>query len=295
MTRFRPFALPLLVCLLLTGCGGGEIARVNDRGFTLADIDDLYESPAVEGVEFRQALFRVMAVEVLEQALSEDFGITLAESDIDARLAELEATLEEQGQTAAEYLGVPDASPAMLRFNAEVLELHDRALDRLVVDPEVVDGLLADPATLTTICSRHILVATEQEALDAMARVQAGEDFAAVADEVSLDTHSEGGDLGCVSGGALTPEFSAAAMAALVGEVAGPVASESGYHVVLVYERTSHSREEYLADPYALLTQDDISSIWSEWFNAQLQEADGWVAERYGVWTPIGVTESPAG
>jgi hypothetical protein len=280
----------LLALALLAGCGGGrEVARVGDAVVHLSDVEVLYESGAVSAADFRQALFRVMAVEVLHQGLESDFQVVLQPAQVDEHLAELEATLAESGSTAAEYLGVDGASHEMLRFNAEVLALQDAAMDELVVSPAVVDGLFTDPATLSTVCAKHILVGTAEEAQAVLARLAAGEDFAAVADEVSLDTSSEGGDLGCVPAGAFVPAFTQAAMSAVIGEVTGPVASEFGFHVLVVSERTTPTREEYLADPWALLTDDNLSSIWSAWFNRRLRGADAWVAERYGTWTPTGI------
>jgi parvulin-like peptidyl-prolyl isomerase len=290
----------LLALALLAGCGGGrEVARVGDAVVHLSDVEVLYESGAVSAADFRQALFRVMAVEVLHQGLEADFQVVLQPARVDERLAELEAMLAESGSTAAEYMGVDDASHEMLRFNAEVLALREAALDELVVSPEVVDGLFADPVTMTTVCSKHILVATEEEAQAVLDRLTAGEDFAVVAGEVSLDTSSEGGDLGCVQAGAFVPAFAQAAMEAVIGEITGPVASDFGFHVLVVSERTTPTREEYLADPRALLTEDNLSSIWSDWFNSLLQGADAWVAERYGTWTPMGIlapaAETPSG
>ena len=280
----------LLALALLAGCGGGqEVARVGDTAIRLRDIEVLYESDAVPAADFRQALFRVMAVEVLNQALEADFDVVLQPARIDQQLAELQAMLAESGSTVAEYLGDEYASDEMLRFNAEVLALREAALDELVVAPEVVDGLFADPVTMTTVCSKHILVATEEEAQVALDRLAAGEDFAAVAADVSLDTSSEGGDLGCVQAGALAPSFADAAVSAPIGEVTGPVASDFGFHIIVVSERSTPTREEYLADPWALLTEDNLSNIWSDWFNDRLQAADAWVDGRYGTWSPLGI------
>ena len=299
MSPLRKLAV-LLALALLAGCGGDqEVARVGDAAIGLSDVEALYESDAVPAADFRQALFRVMAVEVLNQALEADFGVVLQPAQIDQRLAELQAMLTESGSTAAEYLGEENASDEMLRFNAEVLVLQEAALDELVVAPEVVDGLFADPVTMTTVCSKHILVATEEEAQAALDRLAAGEDFAAVAADVSLDTSSEGGDLGCVQAGALAPSFADAAVSAVIGEVTGPVASDFGFHIIVVSERSTPTREEYLADPWALLTDDNLSTIWSDWFNDRLQAADAWVDGRYGTWSPLGILapieEAPGG
>jgi len=84
----------------------------------------------------------------------------------------------------------------------------------------------------------HILVATEQEAQAVVARLDAGEDFAALAQELSTDTGSgaAGGDLGWFGLGMMVPEFEAAVVAATPGQVTAPVQSQFGFHLVLVKE-----------------------------------------------------------
>jgi hypothetical protein len=54
------------------------------------------------------------------------------------------------------------------------------------------------PATVRQVHARHILVSTEPEAKKTLERLQAGEDFAALARELSRDVTSaeQGGDLG---------------------------------------------------------------------------------------------------
>ncbi len=81
----------------------------------------------------------------------------------------------------------------MVEFNAEVLALRDTTIEHLMVAPTTVDMLFADPATLTTACVKHILVETLEEAEAAKARLEAGEDFAAVAGEVSHRHQHRGG------------------------------------------------------------------------------------------------------
>lgn len=83
--------------------------------------------------------------------------------------------------------------------------------------------------------ARHILVADEATAKDVIARLQAGEDFAALAVELSTDsTAAQGGDLGWFGKGAMVPEFEQAAFAL---EKPGdfttePVASQFGFHII---------------------------------------------------------------
>jgi peptidyl-prolyl cis-trans isomerase C len=82
------------------------------------------------------------------------------------------------------------------------------------------------------IHARHILVPTEAEAKAALDRVNKGEDFAKVADEVSKDPGSQGGDLGWFTKDKMVPEFGEAAFKLEPGQVSQPVKSEFGWHII---------------------------------------------------------------
>jgi len=70
-------------------------------------------------------------------------------------------------------------------------------------------------------------------------RLAAGEAFEDLAAEHGTDaTRSRGGDLGCFGRGVMVPDFEAAVLGAEVGVPSGPVQTQFGYHLVLVYERT---------------------------------------------------------
>jgi len=88
------------------------------------------------------------------------------------------------------------------------------------------------------VCSAHILVETEAEALAILDQLEGGADFAELAASESIDTGSgaNGGDLPCDRTinfeGSYVPEFAEAALAVDVGETVGPVQSQFGYHVI---------------------------------------------------------------
>jgi peptidyl-prolyl cis-trans isomerase C len=83
---------------------------------------------------------------------------------------------------------------------------------------------------------RHLVVKTEDEAKQALVRINGPETFEAVAKAVSLDTSTkdQGGDLGTVSQAQLDPAFGAAAFGAAKGATFGPVQTKNGWHVGLV-------------------------------------------------------------
>ncbi len=85
--------------------------------------------------------------------------------------------------------------------------------------------------------ARHILVGTEAEAMEALKRVQAGEDFAEVAKQVSRDSAAQkGGDLGFFEAKEMVPQFSEIVFKLKPGEVGGPVETPFGWHVVKLEE-----------------------------------------------------------
>ena len=98
--------------------------------------------------------------------------------------------------------------------------------------------------------ARHILVNTEQEAQEVLIRVQT-EDFASLARELSQDvtTRENGGDLGWfIREDLFTPELADVAFGLQPGQVAGPVPTMLGYHVIQTLElRTRIALEEELA------------------------------------------------
>jgi peptidyl-prolyl cis-trans isomerase D len=101
------------------------------------------------------------------------------------------------------------------------------------------------------IRARHILIripqgddAEQAEALakiqaeEALARIRGGEDFAKVAEELSVDPGSktQGGDLGFFPRGRMVKPFEDAAFALAPGELSEPVKTVHGWHVIRTEE-----------------------------------------------------------
>lgn len=83
--------------------------------------------------------------------------------------------------------------------------------------------------------AQHILVKTEAEATDILAKVKKGGDFKKLAKEKSLDPGSKtkGGDLGWFSPAGMVKPFSDAVTSLKKGEiVAAPVKTDFGWHVI---------------------------------------------------------------
>ncbi|CDF83423.1 parvulin-like peptidyl-prolyl isomerase [Pseudomonas knackmussii B13] len=93
-----------------------------------------------------------------------------------------------------------------------------------------------------TLRARHILLPAEsaedeRRARNLAAQLRAGADFAALARQRSRDASAgAGGDLGYFPRGAMVPEFELVAFASAPGELAGPVRSRYGWHLIRVEE-----------------------------------------------------------
>jgi len=169
---------------------------------------------------------------------------------------EVPMTLEEFQQNYNQYV-------VAVRQNAGFSEVAFRKLFESTLYRTKLQEALAEevPLTAEQAHARHILVQTEDEANKVLERLAAGEDFAAVADEVSTDT-TEGGDLGWFPRGWMVPEFEEAAFALQPGETSGIVQTSYGYHIINMIER----------DPNRLLDEASLAQT-------KASALDDWLAQ----------------
>lgn len=151
---------------------------------------------------------------------------------IDLKLASQQAAQQKLGDA-------PDFARKLAYYHDKVLmETLLGNIAKGAVTPEAEKKVYDDAAKAqppeTEVHARHILVPTEEEAKAALARVKNGEDFAKVADAVSKDPGSQGGDLGWFTKDKMVPEFAAAAFKLEPGQISDPVKSEFGWHVIKV-------------------------------------------------------------
>jgi len=285
----RKLVMPVLcIALVAAACSGpGDdvVATVGGEVITVDDVSGLFDTETIPiDTGFRDAAFRLVALTVLVDAYEAEFDARIDEAAVDEMHREFMASLEADGVTVAQVTGIPDATEEMIRFNAILTVLRDDVIAGLISRPEFVADLLADPAGITTVCVRHILTETEPEILDVQARLEGGEDFATVADEVSLDTATPGGDLGCATADRYVGSFAVASVEAELGALHGPIPTEYGFHLMIVDERTTPTAEEVTGNPASFASEQTIESLWSDWFNGKLREADIDVNPRFGVW-----------
>jgi NIMA-interacting peptidyl-prolyl cis-trans isomerase 4 len=90
---------------------------------------------------------------------------------------------------------------------------------------------------------RHILCEKHSKVMEAMAKLQAGESFAKVAEQYSEDKARNGGSLGWMTRGSMVGAFQDAAFQLSISTVDKPIytnppiKTQFGYHIIMVEDR----------------------------------------------------------
>lgn len=300
----RRIRLALLVAgaaALITACSGDYAATVNGEVITNDEVLSLRTTEVterVQGEQFRGDLTTLIVIEAEIQGAEEDFGITGLDSP-QAR----EAWLADAGDAELNVVtGVatnPELSETAVDAVTTQLMLRDLVSEALIQDEELLLEVWQErQPQLVEVCPSHILVRTRAEAEDARDRVLAGEDLAAVADEVSLDTFSPGGALPCPSSPTDYVEpFATVVATAPIGELTEPFETEFGWHIVLVDSREfPESFEAFATDPGRWIPQTVVDGEWVTWRDGVVAEAEIIVRSTIGTWFPQadGILPPPA-
>jgi len=156
----------------------------------------------------------------------------------------------------------------------------------LLLNQKMYDYVTKDiPRDQEMVWARHILVATEEEAQTVLNRLNAGEDFAAVAAEVSTDTSNSasGGDLGWFTRGQMVPAFEDAAFSLEIGKLSDPIKTDYGYHIIQVLGREVRT-----------LTDEQLDTVKSYYFRKFIDDAKAEMTiKKYDIWAE-NVPSTPA-
>ncbi|QBI21113.1 hypothetical protein ER308_17075 [Egibacter rhizosphaerae] len=297
MPRFLParptavlvvLAFALAACAEVTGTGDPTMAaQVGERTIALDEVSETADEqgdqvaqteadldPQAARASEAQALTQLIVVELFEIGAGE-LGVEPTEEDLAEEREQLEAQFG--GPEGLEQAGIEDED---LRLFA----LQEAVLEELVDDEELSEGLEDLRG------ARHILVESEEEAEDAIDRLD-DEDFEDVAMDVSIDEGSaqQGGELGTIAPGELVPEFEDALHELEVGEVSDPVESEFGWHVI-----------ERLEDPDDELAEDQVrqevgQQEFTAWIQGVAADTEIEVNPRFGAWNTEMLEVDPAG
>ena len=244
-SRRGPVAKLALSCSLLAALAGAAMAQET--------------APAAPPAQTAPAPDPAKVVATIGGQAITEADLTLAENDLDQQFAQLppeqrraaalSAIIEIRVLAAKAVENGLDKDPdfqkrtAFLQQRALHSEFVDKEVASKVTDDEVrarYDKQMADTPPVNEVKARHILVKTNEEALEIVKQLDAGGDFEAIAKEKSADTGSgaQGGDLGYFGPGQMVPEFEKAAFALEIGAYTKePVQSQFGWHVIKVEDK----------------------------------------------------------
>jgi foldase protein PrsA len=211
--------------------------------------------PALQEQTLDQLIERVLLWQLAGQE-----KITVSSEEIEDQIALLQVEIQQSGDYAdwESFLTASGLTEESIRHLIATSLLADAMAERHG-GPKVVEQVHAS----------HILVETEETGQEVLDKLAAGDDFASLAAEYSLDPGSkdQGGDLGWFPRGMMVPEFEEAAFSLQPDETSDLVQSDFGYHIIRV-----HEKEEREIDPvlYAQMSQQEFQV----WFEEQKAAAD---------------------
>jgi peptidyl-prolyl cis-trans isomerase D len=169
-----------------------------------------------------------------------------------------------------------------LSENLKMSEAEFRSMiENQMLRTRVLEAITADlPEQQEKVWARHILVQDLETAQEVLVRLQAGDDFAALAAEYSLDGSAQsGGDLGWFTRQAMVTEFADAAFDLEIGETSPVVESQFGFHIIQVLGK----------DVFPVSTselQQLRETKYQEWLTAQREASQIEIFDRWMEVTP---------
>ncbi|MCP1672979.1 peptidyl-prolyl cis-trans isomerase SurA [Natronocella acetinitrilica] len=215
------------------------------------------------GAELERQVMDRLILKRLQLAYAQRVGITVDEETLNAAVRQVAAQNNmnlPQFQQALQRQGMSFAAfREDLREDILLSRLHQREVERQVeITQQEIEEFLSSEAASQDLQYRvsHILISTpeaaspeqldtaRQRAEEIVAELRDGADFAETAARVSDGQRAlEGGDLGWRAGGELPSVFQDDVLGLQPGDIAGPIRSGSGFHIVLLRDVRSEDAQ----------------------------------------------------
>jgi parvulin-like peptidyl-prolyl isomerase len=225
---------------------GESVIRVGDRAFDIGYMERRLRYEIHNSISDSQVLANATSAvtitiqnvtnEELDRRGAAELGVSVSEDEIDAEIR-LRLRIPETADTSV----FAEAYRNEVRQSGLRPSEYREVVAARLLEEKLRQSFRAQiPATTEQIRLRDILVLQEdlQKVLD---RLKAGEDFAAVASEVSLDTTTKdkGGEMDWQPRGGMPPEAESAAFSLEIGQVSEPVYLSGGYYIYQVLEKAA--------------------------------------------------------
>jgi parvulin-like peptidyl-prolyl isomerase len=295
----------LIVGLILAGCksGGQEqpkiIGEVNGDKISQAEFDQhlkilkiTYEQQFMGGSgkldenkdketidKLKDQTFKEVVLQKIlwQQAKEQDIKISDSEVDKIMKQQDYKTFLEESGLEEKYFR-------QELKTQLLYWKLYDKVTARIKASDEEAQAYYEENISKYSeeggIQIAHILVATEKEARDILAKLNGGADFADMARQYSTcPSKEQGGDLGLVNENKnFVPEFKEVALKLQPGEITKePVKTEHGYHLIKAGEKKEakiKSYDEVKNSVIADLNNEKKDKAYNDYLNKLYEKAE---------------------
>lgn len=280
MKRIGVLILVLIIAFSAIACNDSSsddevVAKVGDMTITKSELYD--------------ELVNQNGTQVLNMLISDK----IMEAEIKAQEINIsDEEIEEDLEDMKEYFGSDeDFNNELTRYNLTLDEVRNNIKKSLqikqllepyieITEEEMKEYFETNKASFgkeEQVKASHILVETEEEALEVIDKLDDGEDFAKLAKEYSTDTSNSelGGNLGYFNRAKMVKEFSDAAFAMKVGDISEPVKTTFGYHIIKLEDKIEAKEavyEDSIKDIENALFQEKSNDGYMAWYQEKLEE-----------------------
>jgi foldase protein PrsA len=267
----------LTVALAGTSCSAGEdvVAKINGEAITK---DQLYDAMVKQGGQ--QALDMLIMEKIIEMEAKKQ-GIQVTEQDVDKeidKMAEQYGGREAFERIIGMYGYSIDGMKKDIGMSLKIEELLRPSIS--ITEEEMKEYFEENKETFAVeeqVKASHILTETEEAVAEVKEKLDAGEDFAELAKEYSIDEANKnyGGDLGIVKRGEMVPEFEEAAFSMEAGSISEPVKTQFGYHIIKVDDKKEAREADFEQSKEQIeeiLFEGKVQLEFHSWYQGKLEE-----------------------
>lgn len=281
--KIKILLLISLVLLLTVGCATSDeeiVAKVGDKVITYGQLNELYSvyTAAMPNMDIKEqemkevVLDDMVRIEVIKQYLLEN-NIEVESAEIEK---EFNSYMEDVNSNPAtkEFFERNNISEAFVKEYIIGSYLYDLKFYETVTadiednqESDAIEYYNNNKEKFTQLRASHILVNKKKEAQKILDKIKAGEDFADLAKEYSIDGSAQnGGDLDYFPKGRMVKPFEDAAFALEIGEVSDIVETEFGFHIIKLTDKR--------IDDFEGIKDHVISVMYNDIYQTKLEEIE---------------------